>query len=61
MVFGDELSNGFVKYWEILMQFHMVPIDYNASVYAFGPNTVYSRERWSGVWNGHGLIIIDVS
>ena len=43
------------------MQFHMVPIDYNASVYAFGPNTAYSRERWSGVWNGDGLIIIDVS
>ena len=34
------------------MKFHMVPIDYNASVYAFGPNTVYSRERWSGLWSG---------
>ena len=35
---------GFWKYQEILMKFHIVPINYNASVYAFVPNLVDSRE-----------------
>ena len=44
---------GFWKYREILMKFHIVPINYNASPYAFVPNLVDSRETWIRLYYFH--------